>query len=107
MKAVIASTAVRRFLSDDDSTLDEYMRARDIAAGINLLLTYYDNPEGYHVGADHDQVYMSATNRALTPEDVEKMVALGWHQEHVGRGDYTEEFASKHYRPEEVWIAYV
>jgi hypothetical protein len=38
------------------------------------------------------------------------MVALGWHQvsdDDDGDDDADEEFAPKHYRPEEAWIAYV
>jgi hypothetical protein len=86
------------------------MTARDIVAGINLLLPYYNDPEGQHISAEHDELWLDATDRALTPEDVEKMVALGWHQvsdDDDGDDDADEEFAPKHYRPEEAWIAYV
>lgn len=83
------------------------MRTVDIVAGMNLLLPYYKDQEGYNVGCEHDELRMYATDRPLTPEDLDKMIALGWHQEHDGRGDYSEDFAPKHYRPDEAWVSYV
>jgi hypothetical protein len=83
------------------------MRTRDFIAGINILLPYYDNYGGYHIGAEHDKIHTSPTDRALTLQDVEKMVALGWHQEYDDFIEEGEKFAPKHYRPEEAWIAYV
>ena len=82
------------------------MRTHEIVAGMNLLLPYYDKPDGFHTGAEHDQLFMFATSRPLAPEDLAKMIELGWHQEHDER-DYGEDFAPKDYRPEEPWVSYV
>ena len=81
------------------------MRTINIIAGMSLLLTYYDDPVGYHSGAEHDEIYMYPTDRPLTPDDVQKMIDLGWHQEYDER-DYDEDFAVRHYRPDEAWVAY-
>ena len=83
------------------------MRTIDILSGISLLMTYFDDQEGYNVGCEHDELRVYATDRPLTDEDVQKMIDLGWHQEHDGRGDYSEDFALEHYRIDEAWVSYV
>ena len=63
------------------------MNLKDFLAGINILSPYYDKPDGYCIGAEHDQFYMYATDRPLTPEDAQKMVDLNWFQEDSDRDD--------------------
>jgi len=83
------------------------MKTKDIIAGMTILLSYYNDQDGYNVGCEHDELRMYPTDSPLSPEDLGKMIALGWHQEHDGRGDYSESFSLKHYRPEEAWVSYV
>jgi hypothetical protein len=83
------------------------MRTQDIVAGINLLLHYYDTPDGFHISCKHDELRMYATSRPLTEDDLDKIISLGWHQEHDGRGDYSEDFAPKHYMSDACWVSYV
>ena len=82
------------------------MRTENIAAGMTTLLPYYTDSKGYHVSVAHEEMRMRATTRPLSPEDLDKMIALGWHQEYTGR-NYSEDFSSKDYRPDEQWFCYV
>ena len=71
--------------------------------GLKTLKPYYDNGDGYHIGADHDHFYAYATDRPLTPEDVQKMRDLGWFQ--TGQEDEDDDSAA--YDPEDGWSAFV
>jgi len=64
---------------------------KQIIEGMQILLTYQDEPNGYHTGADHEVIYMYATDRPVSPEDLEKLAALGWHQEGEEDGGYDED----------------
>ncbi len=66
--------------------------------GLNILLPYYKDGYGYHIGAEHDQFYAYQTDRPLTSEDVQKMRDLGWFQP-----DDEEEPT---YDPEDGWTAF-
>lgn len=48
--------------------------------GLLILQPYYDNGDGYHIGADHDQFYCYQTDRPVSPKDVKKLRRLGWFQ---------------------------
>ena len=66
--------------------------------GLNLLLPYYNDPNGYHIGAEHDQFYAYATDRPLSDADVAKMIELGWFQPEQEEGDP--------YSPVDGWSAF-
>lgn len=83
------------------------MTTKEVIEGLEILRPYYDKPDGHNIGADHDVIYAYATQRPLSDADVERMIALGWHQEHDGRGDYEEDMTLKDYRMEESWNAFV
>jgi len=74
---------------------DEGHNAALNSAGVSLLRPYYKDPDGYHLGADHDVIYAYATDNPLGGDDVERMRELGWFQEHDD------------YDPEESWWAHV
>ena len=74
------------------------MNTKDLIIGIQLLDTYRDKPEGHTLCAEHDTLYIEATDRPLSGEDVKKMQDLGFIQEGVGEGEYEQE---------ESWVAYV
>lgn len=78
------------------------MKISDCIGGLQVLQPYYDNE--YNVGAEHDVFYAYATQRPLTPEDVQKMVNFGWFQQDADTGD--DDFEAKHYDPEEGWCSY-
>jgi hypothetical protein len=56
------------------------MQLMNFVHGLNILTPYYTDPNGYHIGAEHDQFYAYATDRPLSAEDVQKMRDLGWFQ---------------------------
>ncbi len=56
------------------------MKLSNFIEGLKTLQPYYKDGDGYHIGAEHDQFYAYATERPLTPEDVQKMRNLGWFQ---------------------------
>lgn len=73
------------------------MKLSSLIEGLKTLQPYYEDADGYHIGAEHDQVYVYPTARALTPEDVQKMRDLGWFQ---------PEQADEEYNAEESWSAF-
>ena len=73
------------------------MKLSNFIEGLRTLQQYYENGEGYHIGAEHDQFYCCQTDKPLTPEDVQKMRDLGWFQPE--QGDDAE------YSPEDGWSA--
>lgn len=82
------------------------MNLKNILHGITILSGYYDDPEGYHLGAEHDTLYLYATDRPLTRGDIELMIKLNWCQVYDER-ETGVDFEPKDYRPEESWVAYV
>jgi hypothetical protein len=60
------------------------MRLNNFIDGLTTLSPYYDDPNGYHVGAEHDQVFAYATDHSLPKPDFVKMLGLGWFQTTVG-----------------------
>lgn len=80
------------------------MTTDKIIAGINILSPYYAKPHGYNLGADHDVLYMYATERPVSEDDRRKLIELGWGQEACCvEGEYKLE----HYNPDESWSAYL
>ena len=82
------------------------MTTQNLIDGLLILKPHYKKPDGYNIGADHDVVYGYPTKKPLPPEDVKKMIDLGWNQEYSDR-DYNKDFAVEDYRPDESWHAYV
>ena len=82
------------------------MTTQNLIDGLLLLKNYRDKP-GYDAGAEHDVLYGYATDKPLSNDDVETMIALGWHQE-SDNIDYSEgeEFSVKYYDPDESWVFY-
>ena len=56
------------------------MNLKDFMDGLQTLLPNYDDQEGCHIGAEHDQFYAYRTDKPLPAEDVQKMRDLGWFQ---------------------------
>jgi hypothetical protein len=71
--------------------------------GLMILQTYYDDPEGYHIGAGHDQFYAYATDKPLPEIQVKRMFELGWFQPEV---ETDEDAEVKNYDPNEGWSAF-
>jgi hypothetical protein len=82
------------------------MRLTDLIEGLDIFKTYFDDTTGYHVGAEHDVIYVFPTDRPVSEEDVERLIALDWHQEDVEIEDEDADFSPEHYSPDETWSHY-
>jgi hypothetical protein len=81
------------------------MRLSNLIEGLQILQPYYDNPDGFHVGAEHYQFYAYTTDKPLPEEAVKRMVDLGWFQPDVDVDD-GEYFQAKNYVADEGWSAH-
>lgn len=81
----------------------EIMNIKNIIDGIAILRTYFENPDGYHLGAEHDEIFIFKTDHPMSPEDVARVRELGWFQTEAE--DDEEDGAE--YSAEEAWCAYV
>jgi hypothetical protein len=81
------------------------MKLSHLIQGLNILAPYYDEQDGYHLGAEHDIIYAYATDKPVSSVDVAKMINLGWFQPQV---DYEkeDEMSSSDYDPDAGWAAY-
>jgi hypothetical protein len=82
------------------------MKLGKFIQGLDVLRNFYDNPNGYHLGAEHDQIYVYATDSPLPAESVKFLVELGWFQPGVNIGE-DDDFKAEHYVPDEGWSVYV
>lgn len=80
------------------------MNLSHFVSGLQILGPYYDDPHGYHLGAEHDTIYIYATDVPLRPEDVTALNALGFFQPDVMPEN---DMGKREYDPEEGWAAYV
>ena len=81
------------------------MKLDTFLEGLEILQPHYSDPNGYHLGAEHDVIYAYPTDIPLSVASVTKMCELGWHQEDVATGD--DGFKPEHYDPSEGWAYYV
>ena len=80
------------------------MTTKDFVEGLNLLLPYYDDPEGYCLGADHDIIYIYGTEKPLPKTTIKRLCELGFFQPEV---DCEDDFQPVNYNPEEGWAVFV
>ena len=59
------------------------MNTADFIRGLDILMDYYDKRDSYHLGAEHDVIYAYATDRPLSPGDLQRVIDFGFHQEEV------------------------
>ena len=80
------------------------MKTPDVIQGIKILQDYRNKPDGWHLGADHDEIYAFATDKPLLASDLKRMIELGWfqHQVKVEKGC---NFGAENYDPSEGWCA--
>ena len=84
------------------ANLGVMMKLGNLIDGLNILRTYYDGGDGYHIGCEHDQFYAYKTDKPLTPDDQKRMVELGWFQPDGGMSEDGEEYA-----PDNGWSSFV
>jgi hypothetical protein len=81
------------------------MQLNNLIEGLNILSNYDGDPEGgYHLGAEHDQIYIYATDAPLKEHSIKRMCELGFFQPEVSYGD---EFTPEDYDPSEGWSVHV
>ena len=80
------------------------METNNFIEGLTILNGYFDNPDGFNISPDHEVIYVYATDKPVSPADLEKLVALGWYQEGVNTDGY--EFEPQHYNQEKGWAAF-
>lgn len=74
------------------------MTLRELVEGIEILRKHYNDPDGYHVGAEHDQIFLWATDTPLSEEEVAQMRELDWFQ--------SETNEEEGYSPDDGWSAW-
>lgn len=67
--------------------------------GLNILRPHYNDGDGYHIGAEHDQFFAYATKTPLSDAEVARMLELGWFQ--------PDSKKDTPYSPEDGWSAFV
>lgn len=77
------------------------MKLNDFIAGLEILKSHFkDCGDGYHIGSEHDQFYVYATETPLEPHEVLALVGLGWFQPDC---DFE---GPQSYQPTEGWSAW-
>ena len=79
------------------------MRTREIIAGLQTLMPFYNDQAGYHTDAEIDQIRALPTDKTLSDEALDKMIGFGWHQDHEWR-NHEERYTRKDYRRDEWWV---
>lgn len=65
------------------------MKLGELMRGIEILRPHYTDPDGYHMGCEHDQFYMYQTDTQLSEAEAAEMFKLGWFQEGGEENVYT------------------
>ena len=73
------------------------MNMKELVDGLNILRPHFYDPDGYHVGAEHDQFYVYATDTPLNEDEIASLRDLGWFQPSCSEDEY---------QPEEGWSAF-
>ena len=71
--------------------------------GLQIFQKYF-NENGYHIGAEHDQFYVYATDKPINIADLNRLYEMGWFQDDVERD---EEGNPVCYDPHEGWSCFV
>lgn len=80
------------------------MGTKDFITGLNILMEHFKDPEGFHLGADHDTIYVYSTDSPIAEHNLKILHELGWGQDAcVKDGEWLPEY----YSPEESWHFYV
>ncbi len=80
------------------------MMTKDFVEGLNLIRPHYDDQNSYNLGAEHDIIYVYATDHPIPEESVKRLFELGWFQPEVEIDDEDEHAP---YDPEEGWAIHV
>ena len=78
------------------------MNTLNFMTGLSILMKYKTNPDGYNIGADHDIIYVWATEKPVSEIDLARLYDLSWFQNVENDKD-----GNPIYNIEESWKAFV
>ena len=79
------------------------MRTREIIAGLQILMPFYTDQDGYHTGAELNEIRALPTDKPLSDVALDNMIGFGWHQDHEWR-NHDERYTRKDYRQDASWV---
>lgn len=74
------------------------MNLHEFRRGLDVFSMYYADAEGYHLAAEHDQIYLYPSDSPMSEDDVATVKALGWFQEDTPEDEYS---------PDDGWSCFV
>ena len=57
------------------------MSLKNFADGLAIIRAFYNDQDGYHIGAEHDQIYLYATDVPMDAAAIAKLQEIGWFQD--------------------------
>ena len=78
------------------------MSLKNFADGLAIIRAFYDDQDGYHIGAEHDQIYLYATDVPMDADSIAKLRELGWFQ-----SDEDDADGKPIYAPSSSWSVFV
>ena len=57
------------------------MNLKNFADGLAIIRAFYTDQDGYHIGAEHDQIYLYATDVPMDAAAIAKLQEIGWFQD--------------------------
>lgn len=69
-----------------------------VLRALEITRPHFTDPSGYHLGAEHDEIYIWKTDTPLSEAEVAEMRALGWEQ---------PDAAGDAYDPEQSWMRHI
>jgi hypothetical protein len=63
------------------STKECSVNLKNFADGLAIIRAFYDDQDGYHIGAEHDQIYLYATDVPMDAAAIAKLQEIGWFQD--------------------------
>ncbi len=76
------------------------MNLRNFRTGLDILAKYYNDPDGYHLAAEHDQIFLYPTDKLVSHDHVKQLRELDWFQPVASGADGEYDFS-------EGWSCYV
>jgi hypothetical protein len=50
----------------------------DFREGVDILMNYYDDPNGSHLGVENDMIYLYETDKEVSEDDIIRLNELGF-----------------------------
>jgi hypothetical protein len=76
-------------------------KIQQMIEGLTILNKYYDNPNLDYVVFYKGFIYTYKTDKAVSNDDLEKLIELGFYQNHI---HYIASFSASDYSDKEYWF---